>query len=113
MKFSIFLLVTFALIVICDSQEPKEAETPTIDQLRKLNERLTKKLNNEVDGETVEEYRKNLRSKIDSMGSFDKDRESLKSKLQEKLAEMKYILENALPKESEWYKMQDKPNDEL
>lgn len=113
MKISIFLLVTFALIVICNSQESEKAETPTIDQLKKLNERLTKKLNNEVDGETVEEYRKNLRSKLDSMGSYDKDRDSFKSKLQEKLAEMKNILENALPKESEWYNMKDKPNDEL
>lgn len=109
MKISSFVFLVVFSIVVCDSRDSGLAKGSNDDS--QLNERLTKKFNGKISEEKIEEYKENLRNKLDSVGSYNK--ESFKSKLQEKLAEMKDIFEDAMPKESEWFNIEDKINDEL
>lgn len=115
MKFSIFiflLAVSLTQIVICDFQYSEEQAEATVENLSQLNERLANKFKGKITDEQIEEYKKNLKSKLDSVKSLP-GRESLKAKIQEKLAEMKDIFKNALPSESEWYTKSKEINEEL
>lgn len=109
MKFTILVLLAIISIavVVCDSERDEKL---TVDRSHQPNERLREKFG-DIGEEKLEEYRQKLREKLD-LDSFDNNRESFKGKLNEKLAEMKQILENALPHESEWFNMDDK-KDEL
>lgn len=118
------LLVIFSLIHIsvCDSQNSEEkAESSSVNSPggpSKLSERLSSKFNGKISDDEIEEYEKDLKSKLNAIKSKSlPGREDFKRKLEKQLAEMREKVEREMSSEyseSDSFKKKDKNiNDEL